>query len=100
MLYSKHKTVVYLFPGQAADERLFSKIKLNASFELVHIVYPEPQKGASLKMFAKEISKQVKEVECYVFIGVSIGGMICSELCEFMQPQKVIVISSAKYSSE
>ncbi len=100
MAFGDQPITIYLFPGQAADERLFAKIDLGSNFRLVHIVYPLPQKGATMKAFAKEISKQIDTSGKYIFIGVSIGGMICSELSEYMKPEKIIVISSAKCRAE
>jgi pimeloyl-ACP methyl ester carboxylesterase len=94
------KTTVYFFPGQGSDERLFSKIKLDSNFKSVYINYPVPGEGVSLAEYAKLLSSQIDTTEKYAFIGVSMGGMICSELCDYMKPEKVIIISSAKCSDE
>lgn len=93
-------TTVYFFPGQGSDERLFSKIKLDSNYKTVYINYPVPGEGTSLAQYAKQLSQQIDTSGKYVFIGVSMGGMICSELSEYMSPEKVIVISSAKCAKE
>ena len=93
-------TYVYLFPGQGSDERLFEKIKLDARFQIVHINYPAPKRGATLTEYAQEISRQIDTTQKYIFIGVSLGGMICSELADFLAPEKIIIISSAKCRQE
>lgn len=98
--FTNAQTRVYLFPGQGSDARLFSKIKLDSSFVLIPIIYTEPEKGASLTSFAKTISKQIDTNGTYCFIGVSMGGMICSELTDYLNPSKVIIISSAKSNTE
>ncbi|HET6989806.1 MAG TPA: alpha/beta hydrolase [Bacteroidia bacterium] len=93
-------TTVYLFPGQGSDERLFSKIKLDSDFRLVNIVYPVPEKGATMTEFAHVISKQIDTSGAYIFIGVSLGGMLCTEMADFMNPEKIIIISSAECYKE
>ena len=57
--FSNDVTYVYLFPGQGSDERLFEKIKLDARFQIVHINYPAPKRGATLTEYAQEISRQI-----------------------------------------
>lgn len=98
--FGKDITYVYFFPGQGSDERLFEKINLTANFQVVHINYPIPKKGATMAEYAHEISQQIDTTQNYIFIGVSLGGMICSELADFLTPEKIIVISSAKCRKE
>lgn len=91
---------VYFFSGQGSDERLFSKINLDSGFKIIHINYPVPQKNTTLKEYAKIISKQIDTSQKYILIGVSLGGMICCELADYLHPQKIIIISSAKCSND
>jgi pimeloyl-ACP methyl ester carboxylesterase len=99
-LFSNTITTVYLFPGQGSDERLFSKIKLDSTFRIVNVVYPVPEKGTTMNQFAHVISKQIDTSGNYIFIGVSLGGMLCTEMADFMHPEKIIIISSAECSKE
>lgn len=100
MSFSKNITSVYLFAGQGSDERIFSKIKLDSTFRIIYITYPIPEKGVTLTQYAHTISKQIDSTEKYIFIGVSMGGMICSELADFLRPEKIIIISSARCYAE
>ncbi|HNW69863.1 MAG TPA: hypothetical protein PKI01_05645 [Bacteroidales bacterium] len=93
-------TKVYLFPGQGSDERIFSNIKLDTSFTKININYPVPAKGTGMKEYAAIISKQIDTTEKFILIGLSFGGMICTELADILHPEKTIIISSAKCSSE
>ena len=93
-------TYVYFFSGQGSDERIFEKINLSANFQIVHVNYPIPKKGATMAEYAREISQQIDTTQKYIFIGVSLGGMICSELADFLTPEKIIIISSAKSRKE
>lgn len=93
-------TIIYLFPGQGADERLFSALKFDDGYKVVHIVYPEPRQGETMASFAEVIKQQIDLNGKYVFVGVSLGGMIISELATITNPQQVILISSAKCRDE
>ncbi|HTF04019.1 MAG TPA: alpha/beta hydrolase [Bacteroidia bacterium] len=93
-------TTVYLFPGEGSDERIFSKIKFDSTYRVVHVVLPTPAEGATMKEYAAVISNQIDTNGKYIFIGVSLGGMICAELADYMKPEKIIIISSAKSCKE
>lgn len=98
--FSKNATTVYLFPGEGSDERIFSKIKFDTNYRVVYITLPTPVKGASMKDFARVISAQIDTNGKFIFIGVSLGGMLCAELADYMHPEKIIIISSAKSCKE
>ncbi|MGJ3236271.1 alpha/beta fold hydrolase [Marivirga sp.] len=98
--FSQKQATLYLFPGQGSDERLFDSLTFEATFKIVHIKYPIPEKGITMSEYAKIISNQIDTTENYSFIGVSLGGMIISELTEFLNPQQSIIISSAKSRHE
>lgn len=94
------QTRVYLFPGLGSDERIFEKINLDSSYIPVHIVYPVPSKHANMQAYAKTLLPQIDTSSHFIFIGVSIGGMICTELSDLLTPDKVILLSSAKCRKE
>lgn len=95
------KTIVYLIPGQGGDARLYNKFAIDSTyFEIRHITYFTPEKGWSMKRFAQELSKQIDTTQRFALVGVSLGGMLASEINEFLSPQKVILISSAKHRKE
>jgi len=90
------KTIVYMIPGQGADYRLFKNISLNENFEIQHIHYFTPEKNCDMACFAKQLSQQIDTNQNYVLVGVSLGGMLATEMGDFLNPEKIIVISSAK----
>lgn len=67
---------------------------------MVNITYPVPARGTTMKEYARIISSQIDTSEKCVLVGVSLGGMICTELADMLHPEKVIIISSAKCRSE
>jgi len=94
------KTLIYLIDGQGSDSRLFSELTFDSQFEIDYINYGTPEKRVTLKQFSKLLSKKIDTSREFILIGVSMGGMICAELNEIMNPKKVIIISSAKNRNE
>lgn len=97
---SEVKTKIYLIPGQGSDARIYSNIDFPEQYETVHIKYELPTEGQSLKSYAKQLAAQIPEDDNFVLVGVSLGGMLASEIAEIKQPEKVILISSAKNATE
>ena len=94
------KMIVYLIPGQGADSRQFEKLKLTQDYEIRNVEYFTPEKHCGMKEYAKELSHQIDTTKEYILIGVSLGGMLASELGDFLFPEKIILISSAKCRNE
>nr|WP_321356558.1 alpha/beta hydrolase [uncultured Draconibacterium sp.] len=97
---SAQKHTVYLIPGQGADARLYKNLELDTAFQIKHIDYFTPDKGWDMEAFARELSKQIDTTETFSIIGVSLGGMLATEMADFLNPEKVIIISSAKNRKE
>jgi len=97
---SAEKTKIYLIPGQGSDERVYNKIEFPSKYEVVHIKYEMPGENENMATYAQRLSNQIKEENGFILIGVSLGGMIASEIAEFKNPDQVIIISSAKNSTE
>ena len=92
---------VYFFPGQGTDERIFEKIILPDSFNVHHIQYAVPSKKDNMHSYAMSMIRQIDTTERPIyFIGQSLGGMISTELIDILNPDKVIIISSAKTKNE
>jgi esterase/lipase len=97
----QNKTTIYCFPGQGSDFRLFDSIRVDtALFQLAFVEYGTPEKWMNMKDFAYSLISEIDTLNPYVLLGVSLGGMICAELNEKINPQKTIIISSAKNKNE
>jgi len=94
------KPTVYFLAGQGADHRLFKKIELSEDYNFQHINYIVPEKGMSMAEYAKELAKQIDTSKPFVLIGTSLGGMLATEMNDFLSPEKTIIIASAKSSTE
>ena len=91
-------TIIYLLPGQGADCRLFKYIEF--PYDTVHLEFPVPEKKTTLREYAHGFIPRIDTSRPFILIGVSLGGMICSELTDTLEPDLTIVISSAKYRAE
>ena len=49
-----------------------------------------------MKDFAESLIPLIDQDAPFILIGVSLGGMICTELADTLHPEKTILISSAK----
>lgn len=98
---SMNKIKIYCFPGQGADKRQFDSIVFDPLlYEKIVIEYGTPEKHMNLHDFAKKLAGQIDTSGEFILIGVSLGGMICTELSEILHPLKTIIISSAKNRKE
>jgi len=94
------QTNIYLLAGQGADERLFKNLIFDEQYCINYIDYTTPTTETSLKEYAQTLSKQIDTSQPYILLGVSLGGMLATEMCDFMSPEKVIIIASAKSTKE
>lgn len=97
---SKPDTMIYLFPGQGSDERLFKHLVLPPGYDTLNISYPVPDKHETLAAYAMRFIEEIDLSTPYILVGVSLGGMICAELSDTLSPLRTILISSAKTTHE
>lgn len=94
------KISVYCMPGLAASSLIFERIILPESLFEVHLLDWElPIGDESLPNYAKRMAQKITEPNP-VLIGVSFGGILVQEMAAFLNPLKVIIISSVKTNVE
>ena len=94
------KIPVYLMPGLAASSSIFERIELpQENFELFLLDWFMPEKAETLQNYAKRMAEKVNDKNA-VLIGVSFGGILVQEMKQFLNPKKVIIISSVKSNVE
>ena len=91
---------VYLIPGQGSDYRIYNNMNWEGAYRIKHIKYPVPEKGMTMRQYAEVLSAQIDTSKRFALIGVSLGGMLATEMSTFIKPEKVIIISSAKCQCE
>lgn len=91
--------LIYAIPGLGTTKELFKNISI-PNHQLRVLDWPEPKKEYTLTDYSNEFLKQIDCSKPVSFIGVSFGGMLCSDLAERLSVEKVVLISSCKDTSE
>jgi hypothetical protein len=68
--------------------------------QTVFVDWLTPEKNEPIKNYAKRIAEKINTEEPFMLIGLSFGGMLATEVIEFVTPQKTILISSAARRQE
>ncbi|MGB4842959.1 MAG: alpha/beta hydrolase [Ferruginibacter sp.] len=89
---------IYCISGLGADERAFSKLII-PDFKLEVIRWLMPVADETLPDYAARMRAGIAE-ENPILMGLSFGGMLCTEIAKQVPVQKIIIISSIKSSSE
>ena len=91
---------VYFISGLAADGRVFQFINLPEGYNKIYIDWITPNKSESLKEYAFRLTDQINHEEPYILVGLSMGGMLASEIAKYFPPQLTVLISSVPASSQ
>lgn len=88
-------------PGLAAGPEIFENLELDKEkYTLHYLQWLKPLSSEeSLNNYVTRLSEFITE-EKPVLIGVSFGGIIVQELAKYVNPKKVIIISSVKNQKE
>lgn len=85
---------IYAIPGLGNTKELYRNIRVSGH-RLQILEWPEPAESSTLSEYAKKFLPQIRDNSQPVkLLGVSFGGMICSELAELLQVKKAVLISS------
>ncbi len=94
------KVHVYFMPGLAASSTIFERIRLpEDQFESHFLEWLVPVANETLSDYAKRLTEKVTEPNP-VLIGVSFGGIVVQEMAQFVNPMRIIIISSVKSNLE
>lgn len=85
---------VYFISGLAADSRVFKHIRLPAGYTKQFLEWFPASKGETLRQYALRMSDEIKKDEPFILIGLSMGGMIATEIANHFPPKRLILISS------
>ena len=90
---------VYLMPGMAANPRIFEYLRFSEKFEVVHLSWFPPKQEESLRDYARRMCQRVTHKNP-ILLGVSMGGVLVQEMADFLDCEKVIIVSSIKSNKE
>jgi len=100
-IYIKFSTMkVYFVSGLAADGRVFKNIKLPDGCVPVFLEWIAPHKNESLQKYALRLAEGIDTSEPFAIVGLSMGGMISSEIARQYKPVVTILISSVPGSKQ
>lgn len=91
--------IIYAIPGLGTTNQLFSNTAI-AGAELVVLDWPLPEKDDTMPSYAKKFLPQIDTSKPFCLLGVSFGGMLCTELSRIIAPQKTFLISTCKSREE
>lgn len=89
---------IYCLSGIGADDRIFAKLSI-PGYELVHLAWIKPERYETLPHYALRIAKLIDEPNP-IILGLSFGGMLCTEIAKAIPVKKAFLISSAKTKLE
>jgi hypothetical protein len=90
---------VYFISGLGADRRIFKNIILPEGFDAVYLDWIVPLTHETLESYALRLAEKIDPCESFGLIGLSMGGMIASEICKNYKPAITIIISGIPVSS-
>jgi pimeloyl-ACP methyl ester carboxylesterase len=85
---------VYFISGLAADRRIFGNIRLPQGFEAEYIDWIKPVRNESIHDYAMKLAAKIDTDNPFIIIGVSIGGILASEISLKLDPVALIIIGS------
>lgn len=91
--------VIYAIPGLGTTEKLYVNTKIKG-VEIIVLDWPTPEKNDTMQSYARKFLPQINTNIPFCLLGVSFGGMLCTELSNIISPQKTFLISTCKSRKE
>lgn len=89
----------YFVSGLGGDKRLFAAIRMPEHVEPVYLDWIPALQHESLTNYAYRLGSAIPDKEPCILVGLSMGGMIVTELAKTKNCQKLILISSTPTSN-
>lgn len=91
--------IIYAIPGLGTTEKLYVNIVV-PGVEIKVLQWPLPEKDDTMQSYARKFLPQINTSKPFCLLGVSFGGMLCSELSHIITPQKIFLVSTSKTRKE
>lgn len=91
---------VYFIAGLGADSRVFKHIKLPDGYEMEYLHWIKPEPKETLAHYSIRMSEFIVKDQPFVLAGLSMGGMIASEIAKIKKPTATILFSSVATSEQ
>ena len=90
----------YFFSGLGADKKAFGQLQFPENIDPVFIDWIQPLPDEPIESYAKRISGSIDDSQPFILVGLSFGGIMATEVIEFVSPHKTILISSVSRRQE
>jgi hypothetical protein len=91
---------IYFLSGLGANYSAFKYLVFPPGVTTIFIDWLPPEKKETIRDYAKRIAEKIDNSQPFLLVGLSFGGMLATEVMEFVTPQKTILISSAARRQE
>lgn len=91
---------IYLISGLGADSRAFKSLTFRDAAKVHFLDWIEPNRDETMLSYAKRLAQKIDTKVPYAIVGLSFGGMLASEMLTFLQPEKVVLLSSINNYNE
>lgn len=85
---------VYFISGLGADSRVFHHIRLPEGYEAEFITWIQPRRNEPLHDYAMRLAGNIDRSKPFVLVGLSLGGMLATEIARNLNADLTILISS------
>lgn len=96
----KNSPRIFFFTGLGADERAFSFLKIKTPLQQIYVTWLKPEEQESLTAYCWRLVEEYAIKEGDILIGLSFGGLVVTEINQFIKPSLSILISSASTRKE
>lgn len=93
------KPQLFFISGLGADHRAFDRIELE-DYDQTHLPWLIPEKKESFHDYVRRMAEPIAAAENPIVIGLSLGGMMASEMTTFVPQMRAILVSSIKAPEE
>jgi pimeloyl-ACP methyl ester carboxylesterase len=91
---------LYLLSGLGADERAFQSLYFPKHIQVVYLNWLPPLAKETMQQYAKRMANRIDTAEPFFLAGLSFGGMLVTEMLEYIHPIKSFLISSVACRKE
>lgn len=94
------KPKVYMIPGLAATKLIYRETTLPEGYEREYLEWYDPSPGDTLDSYAKGFAEQIDTSKPFVLVGSSLGGIMSCAMSKYVDPEKIILVSSIESVEE
>lgn len=90
---------IYAIPALGTTGDIFQYLHIKNA-KIIVLDWPKLNRNDTMHTYAEKFLPSINRLEPFYLMGVSLGGMLCSEVSLLAKPKKTIIISSCKCSNE